>query len=190
MKGGRGLAVACIAAAVLGSCATAPNPPKRSEALRGELLALAEEDQAARRARDPIAMMFADDKSRARLKEIVERHGWPGSSLVGPDGADAAWLLAQHADRDREFQRRVLGLMAEQVKRKEASAGNYAYLHDRIHDPQRYGTQGRCTGPGKWTPRRLEDPERVDELRREVGLDKLADYAKLVGEKGCSRFNG
>ena len=33
----------------------------------------------------------------ARLRQIVRAHGWPGRTLVGEDGADAAWLLLQHA---------------------------------------------------------------------------------------------
>ncbi len=32
----------------------------------------------------------------ARLQEIVAEHGWPGRSLAGEDGADAAWLVLQH----------------------------------------------------------------------------------------------
>ena len=41
--------------------------------------------------------------------------------------------------------------------------------------PQRYGTQGRCTD-GEWGPDELEDPDRVDEWRADVGLDPLAEY--------------
>jgi len=32
----------------------------------------------------------------AGLRRIVDRCGWPGRSLVGEDGADAAWLVLQH----------------------------------------------------------------------------------------------
>ena len=41
-----------------------------------------------------------DRKNTARMKEIIENKGWPGKSLVGGDGAHAAWLLVQHADRE------------------------------------------------------------------------------------------
>ena len=34
----------------------------------------------------------------ARLRAIVSEYGWPGRSLVGEDGADAAWLLLQHVN--------------------------------------------------------------------------------------------
>ena len=46
-----------------------------------------------------------DRKHRMRLREIIGRHGWPGKSLVGTDGAQAAWLLVQHSDQDRVFQK-------------------------------------------------------------------------------------
>jgi hypothetical protein len=41
--------------------------------------------------------------------------------LVGEDGAHAAWLLAQHADRDPAFQRRCLDLLTQAVAGREAS---------------------------------------------------------------------
>ncbi len=33
------------------------------------------------------------DHPTARLRDIVATHSWPGRSLVGEDGADAAWLI-------------------------------------------------------------------------------------------------
>ena len=41
---------------------------------------------------------------------------------------------------------------------------------------QRYGTQGRCTGPGTWEPFPVESPDRIDEVRAEVGLGTMAEY--------------
>jgi hypothetical protein len=57
-----------------------------------------------------------DARNRARMKEIVDRYGWPGKSLVGGDGSNAAWLLVQHADPDHPFQKRCVGLLADAVK--------------------------------------------------------------------------
>ena len=50
-------------------------------------------------------------RNTARMKGIVDEHGWPGRSLAGEDGANAAWLLVQHADADPAFQERCLALM-------------------------------------------------------------------------------
>jgi hypothetical protein len=99
----------------------------------------------------------------------------------------AAWVVAQHSDLDSEFQAKVLDLMEPLVAKKEASGKLFAYLCDRTHRPQRYGTQGSCTGPGVWTPREIQDAASVDERRASVGMmpEKLAEYAALVGEKSC-----
>jgi len=53
-------------------------------------------------------MRRVDAENAGRLGEIVERHGWPTYSLVGKNGANAAWLLVQHADLSPKFQRRCL----------------------------------------------------------------------------------
>jgi len=81
-------------------------------ALRAELLRRMDKDQAARHARDMAAVEAADADNLPWLKQLVAEHGWPGASMVGTDGAHAAWLLTQHADRDPAFQRECLGLLA------------------------------------------------------------------------------
>jgi hypothetical protein len=163
-------------------------------ALRDELLAMVAADQSARETL--IRGGFADEKARAavgaldarhtaRLKQIVDAHGWPASSRVGEDGAHAAWLLVQHADADPAFQRRCLDLMTR-LSPREVSAKDVAYLADRVllaeGKPQRFGTQFEKNAAGKWVPKELEDPEHVDARRREVGLEPLADYARRMAE--------
>lgn len=60
---------------------------------------------------DGVKTTWQDGFHQARLKAIIDRHGWPGKSLVGEDGAQSAWLLVQHADVDLAFQERCLTLM-------------------------------------------------------------------------------
>ena len=50
---------------------------------------------------------------------------------------------------------------------------------------QRYGTQVRCTPFGAQPATPLVDPEGVDDLRAEVGLDPLASYLAEF-EDGCA----
>ena len=120
-----------------------------------------------------------DAANTARMKSIVAERGWPGRSLVGEDGAQAAWLLVQHADHDPAFQRACLELLSHAVQAGEADARQQAYLTDRVllaeGNPQRYGTQFRLVD-GSWQPRPLTDPDQVDDRRRQVGLEPLADY--------------
>jgi len=115
-----------------------------------------------------------------RVKQFIDEHGWLTISRFGPQADQQAWLLVQHADRDVEFQKRVLALLEPLVAKGETEPSHFAYLYDRVASgegrPQRYGTQGRCVGPGKWEPDALENPAEVDALRATVGLAPLATY--------------
>ncbi len=155
--------------------------------LRRELLALEQEDQTARlawiAADSPAARATVeaiDRKTTARMKQAVAEHGWPGKRIVGEDGAGAAWLLVQHADRDRAFQKQCLALMEPLVKTGEVDADDYAYLHDRLavaeQRPQRYGTQFKDANE----PEEIEDPAHVDERRAAVGLGPMSVYRLLI----------
>jgi hypothetical protein len=153
--------------------------------LHAELLRRVEIDQAARRALDGEAMAAADDENLPWLRQVIADVGWPGKSLVGEDGAHAAWLLAQHADSDPAFQRQCLDLLTAAVEHGEATIVQQAYLTDRVllkeGQPQEYGTQaiGR---DGRFVPRKLRDPDHVDERRASVGLPPLAGYLARMAE--------
>lgn len=170
----------------------APSKPKRDDTLRAELLDMVKVDQEARKeaikasADDAPArrkMVEIDRRNTARMKEIIEKVGWPGKSLVGEDGAHAAWLLVQHADRDRPFQKRCLTLLERAVKEREAAAVDLAYLTDRVlvaeNKKQVYGTQFRQVD-GKWEPYPIDDEKNVDRRRKELGLPSLAEYRKAI----------
>ncbi len=168
-------------------------PSIRHPALRQELLERVEEDQKARAAipNDPAKVTLAlvtsvqsvDKANTAWLKQIIQKYGWPGKSLVGEDGAHAAWLLVQHADLDRDFQKHCLKLMEKAVQVGEASGPDYAYLTDRVRtgegQPQVYGSQLKFVG-GEYVPLPIEDEANVDKRRAAVGLPPLAEYLKAA----------
>jgi len=56
--------------------------------------------------------MKIDRANREWLATVLDRYGWSGCTLAGKRAAESAWLIAQHADSDRAFQRRCLELMA------------------------------------------------------------------------------
>lgn len=124
-------------------------------------------------------MMKIDADNTAWMKEVVARHGWPGKSMVGPDGADAAWLLVQHADQAHEFQKECLQLLTAAYEKGEATGQHVAYLTDRVlvaeGKPQLYGTQFH-TVDGKLVPQAIENEAEVDQRRAKMGLGTLADY--------------
>ena len=114
-----------------------------------------------------------------RLRAIIAEHGWPGRALVGDEGAEAAWLIAQHADHQLDFQREALVLLERAVHDGDAPASHLAYLTDRVRmnegRPQLFGTQVAdiTNGVSPWP---IEDEEHVDQRRANAGLESLADY--------------
>jgi hypothetical protein len=126
-----------------------------------------------------------DQDNTWRLSEIVAARGWPGRTLVGDDGALAAWLIAQHADREPAVQLTFLQALRGAVAAGEALPAHLACLEDRVRvnagRPQLYGTQFTVTD-GIFGPRPIEDPQHLDERRTAVGLEPFAAYeAQLRG---------
>jgi hypothetical protein len=164
------------------------DPGGEQGALRRELLDMMEADQAERTGE---STANNDEPRTDRLRDIIDEHGWPTFDLVGRDGATAAWLIAQHADFDVEFQAEALELMRTALDGGQADPTEVAYLEDRVAvnrgEPQRYGTQVRCRDgrPEPATP--LADPEGVDGLRAEVGMRPatLAEYYEEFAQ-GCA----
>ena len=121
-----------------------------------------------------------DRENTAWMKARLQEFDWFRVSRFGEAADRAAWLLVQHADEDRALQKLVLGRLEPLVALKETSPANYAYLYDRVaggeNRPQRYGTQGRCVGPGRWEPKEVEAPEGLEERRKAVGLGTMAEY--------------
>ncbi|MBR0553634.1 DUF6624 domain-containing protein [Stakelama marina] len=129
-----------------------------------------------------------DAKNLVMMKRLVAKKGWPGIAAVGKTASNAAWLLAQHADRDPAFQLRVLRLMRPMAETGDVRKDNYAYLYDRVMlkltGRQRYGTQATCAD-GKHVPLPLEAGIDVDAERAKMGMPPIAEYiADLNGMFG------
>ena len=159
----------------------------RDAALRDELLAMRAEDLRVRTRLAADGSLFegyhpemeaVHRANAARLREILDAHGWPGHARVGADGAEAAWLVAQHAIGEPDMQRRCLTLLTDAAERGDVPAWQPAYLEDRVHGfegrPQRYGTQWDVDAEGRPFPLPIEDPDGVEARRAAVGLEPLA----------------
>lgn len=119
-----------------------------------------------------------------RFEEIVSTYGWPTIEMVGDDGARAAWIIVQHADHDKDFQRRMLKIMKPLALKDQIDPANYAYLYDRTHSPQLYGTQGQCQG-GKFKPFPVEDIETIDSRRESLKMGAAEEYWETASERIC-----
>jgi hypothetical protein len=124
-----------------------------------------------------------DSANVAWLKEMVERRGWPDRASVGEDGASAAFLLVQHADRDTAFQARVLPALEAAHRRGEAQGQHVALLTDRLAgargEPQLYGTQTTMRD-GRIVLNPLRDSSGVDARRAQMGLPPLQEYLRVL----------
>lgn len=134
--------------------------------------------------------MEAVHRSNAsRLATIIEQHGWPGESLVGADGARAAWLIAQHAIGNPPFMRQCHSLLKQAASGNDAPQWQAAMLEDRIRmyegRPQVYGTQFQPDKDGVFIPYIIEDPESVNDRRRAVGLGTLEERLAEMREQGA-----
>jgi hypothetical protein len=160
--------------------------------LAAELAAMAAEDQRIRAVPDDgsfahrmtteevIAWRRVSVDNTDRLRAIVAERGWPGRALVGEQGAEDAWLLAQHADHQLDSQRLFLAALQDAVAAGEAPARHAAYLVDRVAmnegRPQTYGTQIAGVEDGEGIAWPIADPEQLDERRAGAGLETFEEY--------------
>lgn len=171
-----------------------------NELLSRELVAMAERDLSVReelvadgslREHGYHPRMEAMHKSNAvRLAAIITQYGWPGKSLVGEDGAWAAWLIAQHAIGNPPFMRQCLSLLKQAVSNNEVIPWQAAMLEDRISmyegKPQIYGTQFQPSNTGELNPYPIENPESVNERRLAVGLNTLEERTVEIRAQSAS----
>ena len=135
--------------------------------------------------------MTAIDCDNTRwLGQELAKSGWFDIPTYGTEADQNAWLLVQHADVNRDFQREVLTLL-EALPAGHTSPKNLAFLHDRVArgegKPQRYGTQGSCQKDGTWVPHETEHPHTLDARRRAVGLEPIAEHALEMARHNCPK---
>jgi hypothetical protein len=168
--------------------------PITQPGLREELLTMGREDQAIR---NQVIKNGADVSDKAieernavidahsttRMKEIVNRYGWPGPELVGRDGADAAFLLLQHSP-ELAFQAAMLPQVRRSYERGNLSAWNYALLLDRVltreGKPQVFGTAVDHWAAKEPVLYPIQDAANVDKRRAKIGLSPLIEYLEFI----------
>lgn len=133
------------------------------------------------------SMKQADSLNLVKVAAILETYGWPGAEVIGSSANTTLFMVIQHSDLAQ--QDRYLPLMQKAVKEGKASASQLALLEDRVallhHRKQRYGSQVKWDmKSNEYSLLPLEDPEHVDERRKEVGLQPLKDYLK-----GCCNLD-
>jgi len=131
-----------------------------------------------------------DCKNAIVLKRIINKHSWPTFDLVGKEASKSFWLLVQHADNNLEFQKRCLKLLIVAAKRGQAELRHVAYLTDRVRMAEgkkiKFGTQ-YLTNNGEPIVRPVINPKGLDKLRKEYGMDTIAEQTARL-KKQCAKF--
>jgi hypothetical protein len=167
--------------------------PVKNEELRRELLQMYEEDQAVRaplKEGRPLtdaeqrAMIERDAADTKRLTEILDKYGFPSVALVGVDATRDFIVMLVHSP-SLDLQKRALPHVERAARRKEIPPDDFAMLTDDVldaeHKPQLYGTNFKFVGD-KVALDLTQDPARLDERRRKIGLPPIREYAKQLAE--------
>ena len=142
-------------------------------------------------------MKRIDSKNALRVQQIVDIYGWLGSDELGEDANETLFLCIQHTD-DLIIQTKYLPILKKAMEDGNADGWQYAFLTDRIKmnrgEKQVYGTQTlRMNGKhggiiaslytmnGKQFPVPIENPDKVDTLRKEIGLEPMKEYMEDTG---------
>jgi hypothetical protein len=132
------------------------------------------------------SMAIVDERNRQKLNEIIKEFGFPTKEMVGKDAMNGIFLIIQHADGDKEWQKSQLPNIEQAVKNGDMDGQSYAYLYDRIKinggEKQRYGTQFAKVDPINRTVElaETEDIENLDKRRMEVGMMPIEMYKRFM----------
>jgi hypothetical protein len=127
-----------------------------------------------------------DERNRNRLKEIIQEYGFPTKEMVGKDAMHGIFLIIQHADMDKEWQKSQLPNIEKSVKKGDMDGQSYAYLYDRIKinsgEKQLYGTQFSNVDPINKTVTlaETENIEDLDRRRMDVGMMPIDMYKEIM----------
>jgi hypothetical protein len=167
--------------------------PVKNEELRRELLQMYEEDQAVRKPftegrqlteAELRAISERDEADTKRLAEILDKYGFPGVELVGVDATRDFIVMLVHSP-SLALQKRALPDVERAARRKEIPPDDFAMLTDDVLDhegrPQLYGTNFKFV-EGRVALDTTQDPSRLDERRRKLGLAPIRDYARQLAD--------
>ncbi|UTW57834.1 hypothetical protein KFE96_13475 [Kordiimonas sp. SCSIO 12603] len=132
-----------------------------------------------------------DGQHRSLIKSLLETYHWITSAQFGAQTSNRALTLIQHADAEPEFQKRALKRMEPYVKNGTVNGTAFANLWDRVAvntgKKQRYGTQPKnsCNKDGTLSILPVEAPEKLAQLRQQVGLEPLAEQLQRLSLQRC-----
>ena len=123
-------------------------------------------------------MSSVDAANTKYMLEIMSKLGWIDASRFGRSASMTAFLLVQHSG-NLPLMLAALPEIEKDVRSGRISGSAYALLYDRtqlaLGRRQRYGSQVMLV-KGQYFVQALEDRSKVDEFRRQLSLEPLAEY--------------
>lgn len=124
-------------------------------------------------------MYLVDVSNMKRVEKIIEKYGYPGKSLVGEPTNEAVFYVLQHSPKIDQY----ISIVEKAAEENELKFTLYAMMLDRsllyqnkmqIYGTQGYGFQTKSQGFKNviWP---IENPEKVNELRKKVGFKKTVE---------------
>lgn len=130
---------------------------------------------------------WQNEKNLAELEALLDSKGWPERSQVGSSAASTPFFVIQHSNA--ATQEKYIKMFETTCRKGEGNWNQYALMFDRMRmnqdKPQRYGTH-HYLDPAKGRTDELyplEDESKVDEWRKEIGLEPLKEYLARTGIK-------
>jgi hypothetical protein len=127
-----------------------------------------------------------NEQNQKELDELISQNGWPRIKDVGKDAANAAFTIILHSNST--LINKYLPTIKQICTEKELTWERYAAIYDRAlwyeKKPQKYGTQtqyNETTHKEELYP--LENEAKIDEWRKELGLEPLKDYLSKMNIK-------
>lgn len=120
-----------------------------------------------------------DSLNLARTVELLDKYGWISTSIAG-SANQALFYVIQHASPD--IIDKYLPVFEKAARNNEIPRTLFAKMYDRRQmyagKPQRYGTQlvQKDVASKEMVLWKIEDPDKVNALRKEMDLPPLPDF--------------
>ena len=134
-----------------------------------------------------LKMEESDSTNLAAVSRILDTYGWP--SGLSDEANNAIFLVIDHSDL--KTMTRYIRLFQDAAEKGNLPMNDLVTMEDRMlmnaGKPQKYGTQAySLIEDGKtviyiWP---IEDPDKLDPLRKSVGLMPIEDYLEIVKQQG------
>ena len=128
-----------------------------------------------------------DSTNQASVSRILDTYGWP--SGLSDEANQAIFLVIDHSDLN--IRNKYIGLFRDAVEKGYLSMNDLVTMEDRMlmnaDKPQKYGTQAYSLVEDGKTVKYIwpvEDSDRLDALRKSVGLIPIEDFIEIVKQQG------